>query len=78
MGARIASLLAIIGITVSLAACGNSLRDEQSGGGGSSTSESSEAGGKGITIAGVFCVCFINTYVAWKQGFFEDASAPTQ
>ena len=28
--------------------------------------------GKGVTVAGVFCVCFANAYVAWKQGFFEE------
>jgi ABC-type nitrate/sulfonate/bicarbonate transport system substrate-binding protein len=78
MGARIASLLAITAMVGTLAACGNSLREEQSGGGGSSTSESSEADGKGITMAGVFCVCFINTYVAWKEGFFEKEGVPVK
>lgn len=28
--------------------------------------------GKGVTVAGVFCVCFANAYVAWKEGFFEE------
>jgi NitT/TauT family transport system substrate-binding protein len=78
MGARIASLLAITLIAGTLAACGSSLRDEQSGGGGSSSTESSAAGGKGITMAGVFCVCFINTYVAWKKGFFEKEGVPVK
>jgi ABC-type nitrate/sulfonate/bicarbonate transport system substrate-binding protein len=79
MGARIASLLAIVAIATTVAACGNSLRDEQGGGGGgSSGTQSSATGGKGITMAGVFCVCFMNTYVAWKRGFFEKEGVPVK
>lgn len=28
--------------------------------------------GDGYRFAGVFCVCFSNAYVAWKEGFFEE------
>lgn len=37
---------------------------------------SDENSGDGVTVAGVFCVCFANAYVAWKQGFFEDEGVP--
>lgn len=55
------ALFALVGALV-LSACGNAP-------GGSSDSDDS---GKGVTIAGVFCVCFANAYVAWKKGFFEE------
>lgn len=37
-----------------------------------SKAESGSDSGKGVTVAGVFCVCFANAYVAWKNGYFED------
>jgi NitT/TauT family transport system substrate-binding protein len=40
--------------------------------GSKSNSSDNENSGDGVTVAGVFCVCFANAYVAWKQGFFED------
>ncbi|MGH3585961.1 MAG: ABC transporter substrate-binding protein [Pseudonocardia sp.] len=38
-----------------------------------SKAESGSDSGKGVTVAGVFCVCFANAYVAWKNGYFEEA-----
>lgn len=32
----------------------------------------------GYTFAGVFCVCFANAYVAWKEGFFEEEGVPVK
>jgi NitT/TauT family transport system substrate-binding protein len=77
MGARFVSLLAAVLACGVLAACGSSLRDEQ-GGGSDSTKSSAAAGGDGITIAGVFCVCFANAYVAWKEGFLEKEGVPVR
>jgi NitT/TauT family transport system substrate-binding protein len=78
MRARAVSLLALLVVAMSVAACGSSLRDEQSGGRSSSSTQSSDTGGKGITMAGVFCVCFANAYVAWKQGFLEKEGVPVK
>jgi NitT/TauT family transport system substrate-binding protein len=72
MRAPVVLLLVVLAAAGSVAGCGSSLRDETSGGG------STKAGStdNGITMAGVFCVCFANAYVAWKKGFFAEEGVP--
>jgi NitT/TauT family transport system substrate-binding protein len=39
---------------------------------GSKSSSENASSDDGVTVAGVFCVCFANAYVAWKKGFLQD------
>jgi NitT/TauT family transport system substrate-binding protein len=43
--------------------------------GGDKPQESGE-GPRAIKLAGVFCLCHIGPYVAWKKGFFEEEGVP--
>ncbi|MPZ93767.1 MAG: PhnD/SsuA/transferrin family substrate-binding protein [Propionibacteriales bacterium] len=62
---RFGLLAAAIGTVLSLTACASAPGSKSDEGGGDSS-------GPGVTIAGVFCVCFANVYLAYEQGFFED------
>jgi NitT/TauT family transport system substrate-binding protein len=57
----IAGLVAAVG----LSACASPPGERASG-----------AESRGYRFAGVFCVCFANAYVAWKEGFFEKEGVP--
>src|SRR5687768_17372739 len=70
----VVALMAAGALAVGLAACGESLRDEQAGGG--SETKKTASGDRPIKMAGVFCVCFVGPYVAWKKGFFEQEGVP--
>jgi NitT/TauT family transport system substrate-binding protein len=54
-------LVAVAAIVI--AACGN--KPQESG-----------EGPRPIKLAGVFCLCHMGPYVAWKKGFFEDEGVP--
>jgi NitT/TauT family transport system substrate-binding protein len=70
---RAAALAVFVALALGVAACGESLREEQGGG---SEAGQAENGARPIKIAGVFCVCFVGPYVAWKKGFFEKEGVP--
>jgi NitT/TauT family transport system substrate-binding protein len=73
---RVAAIGAIGALMLGIAACGESLRDESTGGG--AKQEEAGTGARPITMAGVFCVCFVGPYVAWKKGFFEQEGVPVK
>jgi NitT/TauT family transport system substrate-binding protein len=63
IGARaLAAGLAVV-IAVVMAACGD--KPQESG-----------EGPRPIKLAGVFCLCHMGPYVAWKKGFFEKEGVP--
>jgi NitT/TauT family transport system substrate-binding protein len=69
-----AVLVALVSALI-LASCANPPNGGsggEGGSGGSGNANGSGASGRGVTFAGVFCVCFANAYVAWKEGFFEE------
>jgi len=74
---RAAAIATLCALGVMAAGCGESLRDEGAGGEGPAKEEAGE-GARPITMAGVFCVCFVGPYVAWKQGFFEEEGVPVE
>ncbi|HEX7298314.1 MAG TPA: ABC transporter substrate-binding protein [Solirubrobacteraceae bacterium] len=71
---RATTVCLVAAAALSLAACGQSLRDE----GSSKAEQKAGAGARPITMASVFCVCFIGPYVAMKQGFFEREGVPVK
>jgi len=65
-----APFIMLMAVTVLLAACA-SPPGSKSAEGGSGAGKTAAGAGAPVTMAGVFCVCFSNAYVAWKKGFFE-------
>lgn len=64
---RLSLLIAALVGVLGLSSCAKA-----PGAGGSGNKED------GYTFAGVFCVCFANAYVAWKEGFFEEEGVPVK
>lgn len=56
-----AGLVAIVAVVIG--ACGN--KPQESG-----------QGPRPIKLAGVFCICHMGPYVAWKKGFFKEEGVP--